>query len=253
MENEIVAEESANVDLLDNFDTRTPDQVEADAAAADEIEDEKPAKPEETQKTKSEEEKPEAKAEEPAKEVPKYQPPQKINLQAPKFEMEIPRDEYGNIDPEKFGEYLQARDEHLKQVARIEAQNAYYEQTFGQREWADVESQYGDLLKEVPDARDTIESLRVADAIRGGEGLLMSAAEKLNSMLSSQKQQGIESQQKTITRQKSVKLDSSTRTTNASADRIKSLRNRALSGGVDSDSARRAYISELYDSGALGN
>lgn len=232
-----------DISALDNFDLSTPAEAEAralEASQQDEEESEKEVKPE--VKTEVEAETKE--------EVKPYQPPQKVQLQAKPFEATIPVDEYGNVDAEKLGEYLQSRDEHLREVARIEAQNANYEIMHGQREWNDVNEAYPELVKNET-TRSLIENLRVADAIRGGEGNLMEAARQISELQSSKFEEGKQSQQSNITRQKSVTLKSSSRSQAPDTNNISTLRKKAFSGSGDSESARRNYISALYESGAL--
>lgn len=230
-------------DPLDNFDLRTPAEVEA--SVQDDVEEEPEEK---TAEPVEEEEK--SQPEEKAVEEKPYQPPQKVQLQVKAFEKEIPVDEYGNIDPSKLGEYLQERDNHLKEVARVEAQNAYFENIYGQREWNDVGEAYPELVKDET-TRGLIENLRVADAIRGGEGSLMEAAKTIKSLQDGAVAKGRESQQANITRQKTVTLKSSSRSQPSDANKLSSLRKKAVAGGADGESARLSLLSELYESGAL--
>lgn len=229
--------EATEIDEND-FDLSTPAEFEARRAQVEEAEEEV-----------EEAEAPEAPA---AEEKKLYQAPQKIQLQAKPFEGEIPVDEYGNIDPTKLGEYLQSRDEHLKESARIEAQNAYYENVHGQREWNDVGEAYPELVSNET-TRNLIENLRVADAIRGGQGNLMEAAKQLDDQRKEQFNLGAESQKSSITRQKSVTLKGSSRSSAPRANDISNLRKKAMSGGADSESARLSYISSLIDSGAFNS
>lgn len=240
--NESGYDDVPDISALDNFDTSTPAEVEARALEASQQDEEEFEEVETEEQSKEETEVKE--------ETKPYLPPQKVKLQAKPFEATIPVDEYGNVDAEKLGEYLQARDEHLKEVARIEAQNANYEIMYGQREWADVTEAYPELVKN-DTTRSLIENLRVADAIRGGEGNLMEAARQISELQSSKFEEGKQSQQSNITRQKSVTLKSSSRSQAPDTNNISTLRKKAFSGSGDSESARRNYISALYESGAL--
>lgn len=244
-DDQVVAEE-LNTDPMDNFDFRLPSEVEAaeesEALEAPEVED----------TTEKEELAPETTEEVATPEEAKpYVLPQRIKLESRAFEATIPVDEYGNIDPEKMQEYLQNFSETVKHNATVDAQNAYFDQVYGQREWADVEENYGELLKTVPSARQTIESLRIADAVQGGDGSLMNAAKQLSELRGTSIQEGKASQQSSIERQKSVSLKSSSRSSNTSADTTASLRKAAFNGGPRSEDARIAYIQHLSDTGKL--
>lgn len=225
---------------LDNFDLRTPAE-----AAADEATNPTPVETEDNQ-----EEAPKsvsAEEEAPKEEKKPYQAPQKVRLDIPKFEMEIPRDEYGNIDPEKMEAYLQARDEHLMKVSEVTAQNAMFENTFMQREWQDVGSAYPDIVED-EGLRTMAENLRTADALRGGEGSLMAAAEQIDAMRKAERDAGRAEAQTNITRQKSVSLQSSPQAQNIDAQKTSNLRKAAAGGD---ENARIQLLSSLYESGAL--
>lgn len=223
-------------DALASFDTRTPADVEAESGdAVEEPQQEvKEVEQEETQ-------------EQPQEQPKQYQPPQRVQLQSKPFEAEIPVDEYGNVDPAKLGEYLQNFSEHTREQARIEAQNANYDVMYGQREWSDVNEAFPDLVNNDTN-RSLIENLRVADAIKGGEGSLMAAAQQVSDMLQGAEARGRESQQSTITRQKSVAITNQGRSQSAETSNLSSLRKRAIGG---SDDARIQYLSQLIDNGSL--
>lgn len=236
------------VDALDNFELGTPAEVEARETTSQERSDgdtevEEPAKPE----VKTEDEV----ANEP--ETPKpHQAPQKVQMQVPKFEAEIPVDEYGNIDPKGLADYMQKFSEHAVAAAEAKANNAYYENVYGQREWNDVGEAYPELIKNET-TRSLIENLRVADAIRGGKGELMEAAKMFSDQLTAARNEGIASTQSNITRQKSVSPTASSRTIAPNVNANSSLRKKAMGGGHGSEEARILLLGNLYDSGALSN
>jgi len=240
---EVVAE-------LDNFDLSTPAEAEARRQVASQEE------PDDNVQDPVVDDEVEAKAEtEPKTETPEptaYQAPQKVQQTVPKFEGEIPVDEYGNIDPKGLAEYMQKFSEHAIASAQVEANNAYYENVHGQREWSDVGEAYPELVKN-ESTRSLIENLRVADAIRGGKGELMEAARQIKGLQDTARTEGQTSQQSSITRQKSVALQTSSRQTTPNANTNSNLRQRAMGGGADSESARIALLSNLYDSGALNS
>lgn len=233
----IVDAQEIEQESLDNFDTRTPADVEAEQQDAEE----------EPETNQEEQEAPKAETPNEAPEKPQYQAPKRVQLEAKPFEAEIPVDEYGNVDPAKLGEYLQRFSEHTREQARIEAQQANYDVMYGQREWNDVQGAFPELVKD-DHTRSLIENLRVADAIKGGEGSLMAAAEQLDGMLKGAEARGRESQQSVITRQKSVATTGQNRTQNVESTNLKALRNRAIGGSED---ARIQYLSKLIDDGAL--
>jgi len=233
------------VDALDNFDLSTPAEVEARQAASQEepgdeavVETEvEPVKPETNPDSETPEPKP-------------YVAPQKVQMQVPKFEAEIPVDEYGNIDPKGLADYMQKFSEHAVAAAEAKANNAYYENVYGQREWSDVGEAYPELVKN-ESTRSLIENLRVADAVRGGKGELMEAAKTFSDQLTTARNEGIASTQSNITRQKSVSPTASSRTIAPSANTNSSLRKKAMGGGYGADEARIQYLSNLIDSNSI--
>lgn len=180
-------------------------------------------------------------------EEPAYTPPQKIKVDLPTFEGEIPVDEYGNIDASKLGEYLQARDKYILDAAKATSDNAYYDNLYTQREWQDVEKAFPDLAADTQ-LRGMVDSLRTADAIKGGTGSLMDAAKQIDALRQSSVEKGRQDQQATISRQKAVTTTASSRTSSPDATRTATLRKQAAQGN---DEARLALLSDLYDSGAL--
>lgn len=222
---------------LDNFDLRTP----AEAAVA---EDEQPPAPQVEGAPNDDaptEETPVVEEKKP------YEAPQRVKVEVPKFEMEIPRDEYGNIDPEKMQEYLQAFSEHSMKAAEATTQNAMFENTYMQREWQDVGSAHPEIV-ENESLRTMAENLRTADALRGGEGSLMKAAEQIAEIRKMEREAGRAEAQTNITRQKSVSLTSSPRATNIDAQKTSNLRKAANAGD---ENARLQLLGNLIDSGAL--
>lgn len=231
------------------FDVRTPAEVAADEA--DSVEPETPTDDADTtEEVETEEHKGTTPAPENTEEPDKvpYQPPQKVKVELPKFEAEIPVDEYGNIDATKMAEYLQARDKYILDAARAESNNAYYDNLYVQREWADVSEAYPELAKDET-LRTLVDNIRYADAIKGGKGSLMEAAKAIDALRQSSVEAGRTQQQATITRQKSVSTTASPRNTGRSeAAKTAQLRKQAANG---SDEARIKLLSSLIDSGAL--
>lgn len=226
---------------LDNFDLRTPAEAAAEEANP------QPEAPKEAEDVSGDGEPTPEEAAPKEEEKKPYEAPQRVKVEVPEFEMEIPRDEYGNIDPEKFGDYLQARDEHMKKVAEATAQNAMFENTYMQREWQDVGSAYPEIV-ENESLRAMAENIRTADALRGGEGSLMAAAEQIAEIRKMEREAGRAEAQTNITRQKSVSLQSSPQAQNIDAQKTSNLRKAAASGD---ENARIQLLSSLYESGAL--
>ena len=176
-----------------------------------------------------------------------YQPPQKIKVELPQFEGEIPVDEYGNIDASKLGEYLAARDKYILDAAKATSDNAYYDNLYTQREWADVEKAYPELAAD-DHLRGLVDNLRTADAIKGGDGSLMKAAKQIDALRQSSVEKGRLDQQANLDRQRTATTTSSSRTGNQVNSRTANLRKQAAAG---SDDARIALLADLYESGAL--
>lgn len=243
-----IPEVAENLDSnLDNFDLRTPAEAAADEANQPK-EDPKPEEPQVEDNPQVEgAPNEEAPVETPKEEAKPYEPPQRMKVEVPPFEMEIPRDEYGNIDPEKMQEYLQARDEHMVKVAEATAQNAMFENTYLQREWQDVGSAYPEIV-ENESLRTMAENIRTADALRGGEGSLMAAAEQIVAIRKAEREAGKAEAQTNITRQKTVSLQSSPQAQNIDVKKQSNLRKAAANGD---ENARIAYIQSLMETGAL--
>lgn len=237
---DVVVEAEADYSPLDNFDLRTPAEAAAEEANPQ-------SEPEKEDVSGDSEPTAEPEAKDPVEDKKPYEAPQRVKVEVPEFEMEIPRDEYGNIDPEKFGEYLQARDEHMKKVAEATAQNAMFENTYMQREWQDVGSAYPEIV-ENESLRAMAENIRTADALRGGEGSLMAAAEQIAEIRNAEREAGRAEAQTNITRQKSVSLQSSPQAQNIDAHKQSNLRKAAATGD---ENARIAYIQSLMETGAL--
>lgn len=112
-------------------------------------------------------------------------------------------DEYGNLDPKKFSEFMVKNNEHVfnQAITAVEAR----------KNAVDIESQsWDDVYKEYPEVKDNeslesaIKGARLQDIISGGSGDLKELAKKIVAPMRKNKIEAIESVNKTIKSQESL-------------------------------------------------
>lgn len=106
-------------------------------------------------------------------------------------------DDYGNVDPNKFNDYLNQRDARVFEQATYAATVREETQKTEQTAWDTVYSEYGEI-KDNPALQNALRGARIQDLTAGGDGDLARLAKELVAPFRTAKIQATEAINKTV-------------------------------------------------------
>lgn len=238
----------------DDFDYRSPAQIESaevsdDGGEGSEGEEEQEEAPEVQPKTPpAAEAKTGQEAGQPAaseapsndKSNPLFNPKQ--------IEVTLPTKEDGSLDVTALPKFV----DDVMAAAQAKAEKVISDRMFVAEEQEAVETAYPDLAKN-PARMKIVQDLRMADVLNGGKGDLLEVAKSYMEDRGEAVNQGKQSQKSSIRRQKSARLETAGRTANDGSAKLRQLTKTAFQSNnrADRDAARIERIKLLRSSGQL--
>lgn len=181
--------------------------------------------------------------------APSQEPAQPTAAQVAKqVEITLPTKEDGTLDLAALPKFV----EDVAAMAQAKAEKVISDRMYIAQEQESVETAYPTLAKN-PERMKIVENLRLADVLNGGKGDLMEAAKLYMDDRGEAVQQGKQSQQRSIRRQKSATLETAGRTGSGDAAKLQRLTKEAFNGTnrASRDNARLERLKMLRESGAL--